>query len=157
EAAALLRSLAEGAQAAHDQGIIHRDLKPGNILLARGGREPPGGERSAGSPPPLTDYIPKISDFGLAKQINQLVTGSGTVFGTPTPMAPEQPVDAHASAPRADVYALGAILYECLTGRPPFEAATLLATLDQVRHREPVPVRRVRPGVPRDLETICLQ
>jgi serine/threonine protein kinase len=157
EAAALLRSLAEGAQAAHDQGIIHRDLKPANILLARGGRESPAGERSAGSLPPLTEFIPKLSDFGLAKQANQDVTGSGTVFGTPSYMAPEQTVDARALDHRADVYALGAILYECLTGRPPFQAATVLDTLDQVRHRAPVPVRQLQPGVPRDLETICLK
>jgi hypothetical protein len=157
EAAALLRSLAEGAQAAHDQGIIHRDLKPANILLASGGRDYTEGERSTGSLPPLTDFVAKISDFGLAKQTNQDVTGSGAVFGSPSYMAPEQTVDARALDHRADVYALGAILYECLTGRPPFQAATLLETLDQVRHREPVPVRQLQPSVPRDLETICLK
>jgi len=156
EAAALLRPLAEGAQAAHDQGIIHRDLKPGNILLASGGREPPEGELSAGSPRPLAEFIPKISDFGLAKQTNKDVTGSWAVFGTPSYMAPEQTVDAHAIDHRADVYALGAILYECLAGRPPFQAAALLDTLDQVRHREPVPVRQLQPSVPRDLETISV-
>jgi serine/threonine protein kinase len=84
------------------------------------------------------------------------VTGSGTVFGTPSYMAPEQTVDAHALDHRADVYALGAILCECLTGRPPFQAATVLDTLDQVRHRPPVPVRQLQPGVPPRLETICL-
>ena len=157
EAAALLRPLAEGAQAAHDQGIIHRDLKPGNILLASGGREPPEGERSAGSPRPLAEFIPKISDFGLAKQTNADLTGSGTVYGTPQYMAPEQTVDAGAIDHRADVYALGAILYECLAGRPPFQAAPPLEIVDQVRHREPVPVRQLQPGVPRDLETICLK
>jgi eukaryotic-like serine/threonine-protein kinase len=157
EAAALLRPVAEGTQAAHDQGIIHRDLKPGNILLARGGQEPPAGEPSAGSPWPLAEFIPKISDFGLAKQINKDLTRSGTVFGTPSYMAPEQTVDARAIDHRADVYALGAILYECLAGRPPFQAANLLDTLDQVRHREPVPVRQLQPSVPRELETICLK
>ncbi len=85
------------------------------------------------------------------------MTGSGVVFGTPSYMAPEQTVDARAIDHRADVYALGAILYECLAGRPPFQAATLLDTLDQVRHRDPVPVRQLQPGVPRDLETICLK
>jgi eukaryotic-like serine/threonine-protein kinase len=157
EAAALLRPLAEGAQAAHDQGIIHRDLKPGNILLASGGREPPEGELSAGSPRPLAELLPKISDFGLAKQTNTDVTDSVAVYGTPSYMAPEQTVDARAIDHRADVYALGAILYECLVGRPPFQAAILLDTLEQVRHREPVPVRQLQPSVPRDLETICLK
>jgi serine/threonine protein kinase len=157
EAAALLRSLAQGAQAAHDQGIIHRDLKPANILLASGGREYTEGERPTGSHPPLTDFVPKISDFGVAKQANKDVTGTGAILGTPCYMAPEQTVDARALDHRADVYALGAILYECLAGRPPFQAATLLDTLDQVRHREPVPVRQLQPSVPRDLETICLK
>ena len=152
-----LRSLAEGAQAAHDQGIIHRDLSPGNILLAERRAGAPEGERSAASPRPLAEFIPKISDFGLAKQTNTDVTRSGAVLGTPRYMAPEQTVDARAIDHRADVYALGAILYECLTGRPPFQAATLLDTLDQVRHREPVPVRQLQPSVPRDLETICLK
>jgi serine/threonine protein kinase len=156
EAAALLRPVAEGVQAAHDQGIIHRDLKPGNILLASGGREPPAGKPSALGPRPLAEFIPKISDFGLAKQTNTDLTRSGTVFGTPSYMAPEQTVDARAVDHRADVYALGAILYECLTGRPPFQAADLLDTLDQVRHREPMPVRQLQPSVPRELETICL-
>jgi serine/threonine protein kinase len=155
EAAALLRSLAEGAQAAHDQGIVHRDLKPGNILLASGG--PPKGELSAGSPRPLAEFIPKISDFGLAKLTNDDVIGSWAFYGTPSYMAPEQTVDAHSIDHRADLYALGAILYECLTGRPPFQGATLFDTLHQVCFREPVPVRRLQPGVPRDLETICLK
>jgi hypothetical protein len=157
EAAALLQAVAEGVQAAHDKSIIHRDLKPANILLASGGRESPGEEPSPGSLPPLTDFVPKITDFGLAKQANKDATGSGTVFGTPSYMAPEQTVDARALDHRADVYALGAILYECLVGRPPFQAATLLDTLDQVRHREPIPVRQLQPRVPRDLETICLK
>ena len=145
QAAALLRSVAEGAQAAHDHGIIHRDLSPGNILLASGGREAPA------------EFIPKISDFGLAKQLSATVTRSGAVFGTPSYMAPEQTVDARTIDHRADVYALGAILYECLTGRPPFQAEALLDTLEQVRHREPAPVRQLQPSVPRDLDTICLK
>ncbi len=155
EAAALLRPLAEGTQAAHDQGIIHRDLKPGNVLLASGGREPSEREVSAGSPRPLAEFTPKISDFGLAKQTN--ITGSGAVVGTPSYMAPEQTVDAGAIDHRADVYALGAILYECLAGRPPFQATTVLDTLDQVRHRDPIPLRQLQPSLPRDLETICLK
>jgi hypothetical protein len=85
------------------------------------------------------------------------VTGSGVALGTPRYMAPEQTVDARAIDHRADVYALGAILYECLAGRPPFQATNLLDTLNQVRHREPDPVRQFQPSVPRDLETICLK
>jgi serine/threonine protein kinase len=157
EAAALLRPLAEGVQAAHDRGITHRDLKPGNVLLASGGRAPPAGELSAGNSRPLVELIPKISDFGLASLTGKEVTDSGVVYGTPRYMAPEQTDDALVIDHRADVYALGAILYECLTGRPPFRAATRLDTLDQVRHREPVPVRQLQPNVPPDLEAICLK
>jgi hypothetical protein len=157
EAAALVRSVAEGAQAAHTQGIIHRDLSPGNILLARRGGEPSEGVRSAESPWSLAEFIPKISDFGLAKQTNVDLTRSGVLLGTPRYMAPEQTVDARSVDHRADVYALGTILYECLTGRPPFQAASVHDLLDQVRRCEPVPVRQLQPGVPRDLETICLK
>jgi hypothetical protein len=157
DAAALVRSVAEGVQAAHEQGIIHRDLTPGNILLARREGEPPEAERAAEGPRPLTEFVPKISDFGLAKQTNLDVTRSGVVLGTPRYMAPEQTVDARSIDQRADVYALGAILYECLTGRPPFQAASTLDLYHQVRHHEPVPVRQLQPNVPRDLETICLK
>jgi hypothetical protein len=156
-AAGVVRSAAEGAQAAHDQGVIHRDLSPGNVLLARRGPGPPEGDRAAGGRRPLAEFVPKIGDFGLAKQIDADVTRSGVVMGTPRYMAPEQTVDARAIDHRADVYALGAILYECLTGHPPFQSASVLDLLDQVRHREPVPVRQLQPGVPRDLETICLK
>jgi hypothetical protein len=157
DAATLMRSVAEGAQAAHDEGIVHRDLSPGNILLARRGGEPSEAERSVEGLRPLAEFIPKISDFGLAKQANVDMTRSRVALGTPLYMAPEQTVDARAVDLRADVYALGAILYECLTGRPPFQAASALDILDQVRHREPVPVRQHQPSVPRDLETICLK
>jgi hypothetical protein len=157
EAAALMKSVAQGVQSAHDQGVIHRDLSPGNILLAARGGEPPEAERPAQGTGALAEFIPKISDFGLAKQTNVDVTRSGAVLGTPLYMAPEQTVDARAVDHRADVYALGAILYQCLTGRPPFQAASVLDILDQVRGREPVPVRQLQPSVPRDLETICLK
>jgi tetratricopeptide (TPR) repeat protein len=108
----------------------------------------------------LNECIPKIADFGLAKQLGEDGgrTGSGAVLGTPSYMAPEQ-ADAKGQpvGPAADVYALGAILYETLTGRPPFRAATVLETLEQVRTQEPVSPRRLQPKLPRDLETICLK
>jgi hypothetical protein len=139
EAAAVLERLARAVAAAHAVAVIHRDLKPANVLLAAGG-------------------TPKITDFGLAKQEGiSGRTASGAVVGTPSYMAPEQAAGKRAVGPAADVYALGALLYEMLTGRPPFKAATLLETLEQVRTQEPVPVRALQPGVPRDLETICLK
>jgi eukaryotic-like serine/threonine-protein kinase len=139
EAAALVEAVARAVGVAHRAGIVHRDLKPANLLLA-------------------ADGTPKVTDFGLAKSLTQdgqQLSRSGTVLGTPAYAAPEQ-FDGAAGA-AADVYALGAILYECLTGRPPFQAATVLETLALVRTREPVSVRQQQPGVPRDLETICLK
>ena len=98
---------------------------------------------------------PKITDFGLARLGDSGTTASGALLGTPSYMAPEQARGARPVGPAADVYSLGAILYECLTGRPPFRAAAPMETLEQVLHREPVAVRSLAPGVPRDLETIC--
>jgi tetratricopeptide (TPR) repeat protein len=159
EAAALVEAVARAVHHAHRHGIVHRDLKPANILLASGGREAPGtAEAPATSRPPLATYTPKVTDFGLAKSMTSDSAGltrSMSVLGTPSYAAPEQ-VEGVAG-PAADVYSLGAILYECLTGRPPFKSATVLETLELARTREPMPVRQPQPGVPRDLETICLK
>jgi serine/threonine-protein kinase len=141
EAALLVQVLAQAMHCAHEAGIIHRDLKPANVLLTRGGQ-------------------PKITDFGLAKCLDADTgqTRSGTILGTPGYMAPEQARGRSGRAgPTTDVYALGAILYEMLTGRPPFVGEDVLETLRQVTTQEPVPPRRLRPGLPRDLETICLK
>jgi hypothetical protein len=144
EAAALVETLARAMQAAHEQHVIHRDLKPANVLLAE-------------------DGTPKITDFGLAKKLDEAgQTQSGAIMGAPSYMAPEQAgykpdAQAREIGPAADVYALGAILYECLTGRPPFKAATALDTILQVVSDEPVPPSQLQPKTPRDLETICLK
>lgn len=162
EAAQLVGTLAGAIAAAHQRGIVHRDLKPANILLASGGREPP--EDSGGSRSPLADAIPKISDFGLAKRVDSesnvrdRQTQSGAILGTPCYMAPEQAEGkTREIGPLVDVYALGAMLYEMLAGRPPFRGETTLDTLEQVRLQEPLPPSRLQPKVPRDLETICLK
>jgi hypothetical protein len=148
QAAGLVETLARAVHAAHRAGIVHRDLKPHNVLLA--------GEPDA----PLEQCVPKIADFGLAKFLDDDSgrTRSGAVLGTPSYLAPEQAAGrVHAVGPATDVYGLGAILYECLTGGPPFRGATALETLEQVRAREPVPPAARQPAVPRDLNTICLK
>ena len=160
EAARLVGVLAAAVDAAHRAGIVHRDLKPANVLLASGGCEPPAADKTGSSHPPLADLVPKVADFGLAKQLGGDAgqTQTGAIMGTPSYMAPEQASGRSKEVgPLCDVYALGAILYECLTGRPPFKAATVLETLEQVRGQEPVPPRQLNAAVPRDLETIALK
>ena len=141
ESATLLEILALAVEYAHQKGIVHRDLKPGNVLLT-----------AAGSP--------KVADFGLAKQLDQdsSTTEDGGIVGTPSYMAPEQAWGkSEAVGPGADIYALGVILYEMLTGRPPFQASDKWQTVELVRIQDPVPPRRLVPQVPRDLELICLK
>src|SRR5207244_529742 len=108
---------------------------------------------------PVTTCIPKITDFGLAKRLDQDLgqTQSGAIVGTPSYMAPEQAVDGASVGPAADIFALGAILYELVTGRPPFKGPSVQETLELVRHAEPTPPTQLQPGCPRDLETICLK
>ena len=141
EAAWTIRTLARAIHAAHRQGIVHRDLKPANILRTADGRL-------------------KITDFGLARRLDDdsHQTLTGTVVGTPDYMAPEQARGhGHDAGPLVDQHALGAILYELLTGRPPFRGATPFDTMEHVRTQESVPPTRLQPKVPRDLETICLK
>jgi WD40 repeat protein len=138
-AAALVEALARAIQHAHAHGVIHRDLKPANVLLA-------------------ADGTPKVTDFGLAKRLDSTSarTQAGAILGTPSYMAPEQ-AGGQAVGPATDVYALGAILYELMTGRPPFRAATPLDTVLQVVSDDPVPPTRLNPKTPQDLETIALK
>jgi WD40 repeat protein len=140
EAVALVEQLARAMHAAHQKGVVHRDLKPANVLLA-------------------DDGTPKVTDFGLAKKLDEAgQTATGSVMGTPSYMAPEQAGGKSGEiGPAADVYALGAILYECLTGRPPFKAATAMDTLLQVVADDPLPPTRLAPRTPRDMEIICLK
>ena len=139
QVAALVQALAHAVQAAHEQGIVHRDLKPANVLLT-------------------ADGTPKIADFGVAKQGDSVMTMTGEVLGTPSYMAPEQ-AEGHTKSvgPAADIYALGAILYELLTGRPPFKGASAWETIQLVSTSEPVAPRQLQPRLPLDLETICLK
>jgi serine/threonine protein kinase len=151
-AARLVEVLARAMQAAHLSGIVHRDLKPANVLLS-----PAGGPDS---PVSLGVYEPRITDFGLAKDLaaGRKVTLSGMTMGTPSYMAPEQARGGGSEVgPAADVFSLGAILYELLTGRPPFDAATPAETVAQLLGEDPLPPSRLRPGLPRDLATICLK
>lgn len=141
QAVALVKTLAQAVHAAHTMGVIHRDLKPANVLLAG-------------------DGTPKISDFGLAKKLqgSDALTESGAVMGTPAYMAPEQASGQSSRVTTlADVYSLGAILYECLAGRPPFRGDSALDTMLQVLEKEPEPPSAIRSDIDRDLDLICLK
>lgn len=141
DAAQILFQIVDSIAYAHEHGVIHRDLKPGNILLT-------------------TDRQARVTDFGLAKRIDSDsdLTDTGQVLGTPSYMAPEQAAGRiDQVGKRADIYALGAILYYLLTGRPPFQSANPIETIRQVLEREPVAPRSLNPAIDRDLETICLK
>lgn len=147
-AARLVASIAEAVHYAHTQGVLHRDLKPSNVLLD-------------------TNEVPLVTDFGLARPLGfgadgavpgAQLTVTGQVLGSPAYMSPEQATGRSADLrPASDVYSLGAILFELLTGRPPFLGESAHTVIEQVKTLEPIPLRRLRPGVPRDLETVCLK
>jgi eukaryotic-like serine/threonine-protein kinase len=142
EAARILQPVAEAVHYAHQKGVIHRDLKPGNILLDKNGQ-------------------PRVTDFGLAKRVAgdaSEMTGTGQILGTASYMPPEQALGQPGMVREgADVYAMGAVLYALLTGRPPFQADNPVETLRQVMERDPVAPRQLNPAIPSDLETICLK
>ncbi|HEV3446503.1 MAG TPA: serine/threonine-protein kinase, partial [Gemmataceae bacterium] len=140
-AADIIAQVADAVEYAHNCGVIHRDLKPGNILIDRNGH-------------------PRVTDFGLAKRLvdDKKLTLTGQTLGTPSYMAPEQAAGrVREIGPASDIYALGAVLYAALTGRPPFQAATLVDTILQVLKQDPPAPRSINPDIPRDLEAICLK
>lgn len=179
DAAALVEIVARAVHHSHTQGILHRDLKPGNILLARKSEarntKSEKEEKEGGAAPAsvgefrISDFVPKVADFGLAKPLENrgastkpdsggALTRTGEILGTPGYMPPEQASGVVTNiGPTADVYALGAVLYEVLTGRPPFQSPDPVQTLMLVLTREPVSPRVLQPDLPRDLETICLK
>ena len=164
EAARLIEILARAIHAAHQQGVIHRDLKPANILLAAQSADSGIAKESESSFCVLQSalWIPKITDFGLAKRIQDEsgLTQSGEIVGTPQYMAPEQAMARHEEiGPAADIYALGALLYELLTRRPPFQGVTAYEIIQQVcsADEQPTTPKQLNAQTPRDLETICLK
>lgn len=156
-AARLAECLARAIHFAHGKGIIHRDLKPANILLSPSDQPDAIALREGAQ---TGSYEPKITDFGLAKHTGAKNQQTATVaaLGTPSYMAPEQASgDAAKATAATDVYSLGALLYDMLAGRPPFHAATVNETLEQVRKDDPAPLRQLQPDIPGDLETICMK
>jgi serine/threonine protein kinase len=162
-AAEIVARLADAVEYSHTRGVLHRDIKPGNVLLvpeSAGNGVPTPGSGSI----PNFGFTPRLADFGLAKVLEEAVeqgamplTGDVTL-GTPSYMAPEQLRGSNVChGPTTDIYALGAVLYELLTGRPPFAGANVADVLQQLQSAEPVAVRQFRRAVPRDLETICLK
>jgi WD40 repeat protein/tRNA A-37 threonylcarbamoyl transferase component Bud32 len=145
-AAELIETLARAVYSVHEHGIVHRDIKPANVLFTL-----PMDGASHG--------IPKLSDFGLAKLTDGTShpTRTGETLGTPAYMAPEQVVGSRDVGPTTDVYGLGAVFYECLTGQPPFRGGNVAEAMFRVSQHDPIPPSRLQPGVPRDLQTICLK
>ena len=164
-AAALVEILARAMDYAHRQGIVHRDLKPGNVLLqttenTEDTEKRPKTKHSSLSSVSSVASAVKITDFGLAKRLDESrgQTRTGVVMGTPSYMAPEQAEGrTREIGPATDIYALGIILYECLTGRVPFDGMTSWDTIHQVLAADPLPPSTLQPTVPRDLDTICLK
>jgi serine/threonine-protein kinase len=158
QAARLVEVIARAVHHAHEHGIIHRDLKPSNILLTAPDPVPARAGPAEGVV--LASWgTPKVSDFGLARRLDEAGghTQEGDILGTPSYMAPEQAQGKKDLTCAVDVYALGAILYEMLTGHPVFRGASFVETLRQVVHDEPLAPERLQPGLPRDLQTICLK
>lgn len=146
ESAELVETLARAVQSAHEKGVLHLDLTPRTVLIAEDGT------------PKITGFGVRVDSESGSREPSEPVTGSSTATGTLSYMAPEQASGPNkAIGPASDIYALGAILYECLTGRPPFKAATAKDTLEQVLHDLPAPVTQLNSQVPRDLEIICLK
>jgi len=150
QAAHLVEVLAHAVHAAHQAGVVHRDLKPSNVLLA---------PMVAGSPDNFPFGFPKVADFGLARQLDceTRLTSDENIVGSPDCMAPEQAECRRDLGPAVDVWALGVILYRCLTGRRPFAGGSVMATLDLIRHAPPAPARAVCGAVPEALEAVCLR